>query len=421
MGLCVLLTGVTGFLGKVVLEELLRRHSEYELDNVFIITRPKKGQDAKTRFLEKIVLSPCFSRLPKTWVHSVQVVEGDLSEPNCGIDLGAYEKICTKVTHIIHCAGSVSFELPIAEAIAANINATLNVYDLARDCPRLTRIVSTSTAYVTPHSVNPMYETLVPLPYPASEILEDIRLGKIGEELLRVTGHPNTYTLTKCIAEHLVMERKDNIPLTIVRPSIISASKQFPFPGWIDSHAAFAAFIAAIGAGILHVVDANPKVLLDVVPVDTVANILVNEALFPSPEAINSRIVHAVATLKNAIKIQAAVTAIQEYFQKKPAYQKCRTHYLGPRNITFHFQDFIRHKIPLSVARLFYILKGDVKMQKQVEKAAWIIALINRVFPNFTNHTYDFRPSRPILEEFDVEEYVNLACQGVEEHLLKKI
>jgi fatty acyl-CoA reductase len=60
-------------------------------------------------------------------------------------------------------------------------------------------------------------------------------------------------------------------------------------------------------------------------------------------------------------------------------------------------------------------------MQKQVEKAAWIIALINRVFPNFTNHTYDFRPSRPILEEFDVEEYVNLACQGVEEHLLKKI
>ncbi|KAE9364246.1 hypothetical protein N431DRAFT_447441 [Stipitochalara longipes BDJ] len=418
---CVLLTGATGFLGKVVLEEILRRRCEYDLDKIIIITRPKKGQDAKSRIFDKLVSSPCFSKLPKDWVDSVQVVEGDLSEPNCGVDTAVYEKICSEITHIIHCAGSISFELPILQAVAANVDATLNVYDLARDCLKLQRIVSTSTAYVTPHTSDPIYETLVTLPAQASKILEDIRSTKITEaELLRLTRHPNTYTLTKCIAEHLVMERKHDTPLTIVRPSIISASKCFPFPGWIDSHAAFAAFVAAFGAEILHVVDGNPKVLVDVIPVDNVANVLIDEALFPNKERNSSGIIYAVATLENGIEIGPAAAFIPAYFQKKLGHRKSKLRYLGPRNANFHINNLMWHKAPLSLARLFFILKGDGNMREQTEKAANILQAINRVFPNFTHHTYDFRPSVSCLNDFDVKQYLELVCEGIEINLLKK-
>lgn len=418
---CVLLTGVTGFLGKVVLEELFRRRDEYDLNKVIVITRPKRGKDARSRFIDNIIPSPCFSKLPERWESSVQVVEGELSHPNCGISAGMYENLCLEVTHIIHCAGSISFEAPLAESVTANVDATLNVYKFARDCPKLQRFVSTSTAYVSPQTSDPLYESLVPLPEPASKLLEDIRSERINEvEVLQLTRHPNTYTLTKCIAEHLLLDQQKTIPVTIVRPSIISASRRFPFPSWIDSHAALAAFVAAYGAGVLHVVDGDPQVLLDIVPVDDVASVLINEALFSSQGSHNSQIVYAVASLNYSAQIGAVSSIIQAYFQQKPASRRNKVYYIGPRNLIFHFRDFIHHKIPLWFAMVFYTFKRDVRMLKRTQRTASMIDSINRVFPTFTNHTYDFRPSVPLLRNFQIEEYLRLVCQGIEINLLNR-
>lgn len=47
--------------------------------------------------------------------------------------------------------------------------------------------------------------------------------------------HPNTYTLTKHMAEHIVNDYHGRLPLCIVRPSIVTVSHQEPFPGWIDN------------------------------------------------------------------------------------------------------------------------------------------------------------------------------------------
>lgn len=349
------------------------------------------------------------------------MVEGDLSQPNCGVGAGTYEKLCMEVTHIIHCAGSISFEAPLAHSITANVDSTLNVYTFARDCPKLQRFVSTSTAYVSPHTSDPLYESLVPLPEPALKLLEDIRTERINEaKVLQLTKHPNTYTLTKCITEHLIMNQQEDIPVTIVRPSIISASRCFPFPGWIDSHAALAAFIAAYGAGVLRVVDGNPQVLLDVVPVDDVAEVLIDEALLSSQGSHNSRIVYAVATLDHGAQIGAVSSTIQAYFQQRPACRGNKVYYLGPRNLVFHLRDYIHHKIPLWLAMIFYTLRRDVKMLKQTQRTASIIDSINRVFPTFTHHTYDFRPSVPLLRNFEIGEYLHLVCQGIEINLLDR-
>lgn len=68
---CILLTGVTGFLGKVVLEELFRRRKEFAFSKIILLTRPKRGHDAQTRFLEDVANSGCFSLLPTGWTDLV--------------------------------------------------------------------------------------------------------------------------------------------------------------------------------------------------------------------------------------------------------------------------------------------------------------------------------------------------------------
>lgn len=71
----VLITGATGFLGKALVEKLLR--SFPRLATIFILIRPKKGQTVEQRFMELIdnpvshILNYlqerryCFKKLPK--------------------------------------------------------------------------------------------------------------------------------------------------------------------------------------------------------------------------------------------------------------------------------------------------------------------------------------------------------------------
>ena len=46
---------------------------------------------------------------------------------------------------------------------------------------------------------------------------------------------PNSYTLTKALAEWLVYQQNGNLPLAIVRPSIVVAAASEPIKGWIDN------------------------------------------------------------------------------------------------------------------------------------------------------------------------------------------
>ena len=50
----ILLTGATGFLGKVVLEELLRRREELGAEEIHCLIRPRRTQTAEKRFQKEI-------------------------------------------------------------------------------------------------------------------------------------------------------------------------------------------------------------------------------------------------------------------------------------------------------------------------------------------------------------------------------
>jgi hypothetical protein len=46
---------------------------------------------------------------------------------------------------------------------------------------------------------------------------------------------PNTYTLTKALAEDLVRNECKNLPVGVFRPAIVTSTAQEPIKGWIDN------------------------------------------------------------------------------------------------------------------------------------------------------------------------------------------
>ena len=421
----VFLTGATGFVGKVVLEELLRRREEIGLHRVYLLIRPTKYESSPVaRFKNELVPSPCFSNLDEDWPNYITVVSGELTQPGCGLGAEDKETITRNVSHIINCAASIEFDLPLPEAAAANITSSLNVLELGRACEKLKAFVGVSTAYVAPHISEDtiISESLIPLPRPAAEIYQSIEDGTaVPHELLAETGHPNTYTYTKCLAEHLLTERRGDVPLTIVRPSIVSATWQHPFPGWIDSHAAFAGFVALIGAGRLRAIAADSNTILDVMPCDEIAARVINAGFAPNPEPTTPRIILATAGKERGLKIGPCVDVITDYFKRHPFDRVPGVHYVGPRGMKLRMRELRHHRAPGFVAGTLLAVTGKQKTRRQVKRLVNRLDYLNQAFPYFTQNTFNFRSSVPFeTKGFEVEDYVSTICQGVYRNLLKK-
>ncbi len=411
----VLLTGVTGFLGKVVLEEMLRRRDEFALDRVYLLIRPRSSRGARERFARDVASAECFSRLPSNWQERVTVIESDLEESDLGVDAPMRAELAEQVTHVVHAAGSVNFDRPLAEAARSNIDTTLNLLELSREFTRLERLIYTSTAYVTPHPGEgvAIEERLAPLPESAGTLYQAILDGTVSEDLLARTGHPNTYTLTKSMAEHLLVERCGTVPLTILRPSVISASWQYPFPGWIDSPTGFAVFVIQLGLGYFRVVAGTHEARLDLIPVDEVAARTL-EACYErgSPEVI---IRHVVTGTEASPSIIDCWDGISGFFRTHRVDRRPVLKYLGPKTWRFGLSELIHHRLTLGVAGL----RNRVD-RRRARQALTRLTYTNRVFPYFTSNSFSFRSSLTPNGDREKFEYIRTVCQGVYRHLLKR-
>lgn len=410
----VLLTGATGFLGKVLLEELLRRRTELGIEELLVVVRSKGALRADQRFAREVAGSPCLGRLAPGWERHVTVLEGDLTEPGLGLGAAA-APLLARITHLIHGAAAINFNLPVAEAAQSNITTSLNVLEVARRSPELVRMVAVSTAYVTPHPGHdvPVAEALSPLPRPAAELYRVIRDGGESEAaLLAASGHPNTYTLTKTIAEHLLHEGRGAVPLTILRPSIISAARQYPFPGWIDSTAGFGAFVVLIGLGHLRAVIGDARSRLDLVPVDEVSRRIVHACRHDTaPLALR----HVTAGAGSSPTVGECAEAIEEFFRTHPVGRRPEIRYLGPAGVPFTMADALYHRLPIALAGA----RSD-QVRRRTRQLGGRLNYLNRAFPYFTSRTFHFRSSHPLDEAFDGLAYVTTVCRGVYRHILKR-
>ncbi|KAH7000707.1 male sterility protein-domain-containing protein [Ilyonectria destructans] len=412
----VLVTGATGFLGKVVVEELLRLQKNYTVKKVILLLRKKDTLDARARFEKDIATSPCFASLPQDWKEHIEIIEGDLASPSCSLQAYEYKHICGGITHIIHTAGCIKFDSEVSEAVSSNIDSSLNILALAEKCCYLRQLVITSTAYVTPPQEDPIYEKLVDLPQPASELTSELRNEVLGkQQAIAITGHPNIYSLSKCLAEHLICETKGPLPVTIVRPSIICAALYHPAPGWIDSKAAFAGIVLGFGSGVLRVINGRPETKLDIVPVDTVAGCLIREAFHADMERferLNTRIVLCVATIEKSLTLEEACKILEVFFKKG------NFRYIGPQGHIFHLYQFLHHYLPLQLYATFCRVSGNRKKEMAAKKTWKVVSGMNVVFDPYTNYTHDFQPNQ-LMDSFDPRDYMQIVCKGVRKNLIQ--
>ena len=109
----ILVTGATGYLGKVLAEKLLRSCSD--LKKIYLLIRHKKGKKPSER-LEEIINCKLFDEIKKlniNYKEKLEVVEGDLTLPKLGLSDADREKIIENVNIIFNSAATIRFDEPL--------------------------------------------------------------------------------------------------------------------------------------------------------------------------------------------------------------------------------------------------------------------------------------------------------------------
>ncbi|XP_050040922.1 putative fatty acyl-CoA reductase CG5065 [Dermacentor andersoni] len=273
----VFITGGTGFIGKVLLEKLLR--SCPGLKRVYLLVRNKRGEEPQAR-LEKMFNSPMFERLKQQQPNAlgkVTALAGDLTEPNLGLSAPDEAALIDNVSIVFHSGATVRFDEPLRKAVELNVLGTRRVLNLCKRMSNFTALVHVSTAYCNCDKSD-VLEVIYPPPLGAEKVVEAIEstdkdiMDNLEKHLF---GQPNTYTLTKSLAESLFLEERGDMPVAIVRPSIVTASAREPVPGWIDNYNGCTGIIVTLGLGLLPSLLAEKKCVADVIPVDLVANMII--------------------------------------------------------------------------------------------------------------------------------------------------
>ena len=121
----VLLTGATGFLGK---ELLAQAASHPYVEEVVSVVRPEAIRDRKTKQVVKVLSAAERGALLLKRLHvsgkaarRFRFVEGDVEKPDFGIEKAELERLRRELTHVVHCAASVSFDDPYETSFRANV------------------------------------------------------------------------------------------------------------------------------------------------------------------------------------------------------------------------------------------------------------------------------------------------------------
>ncbi|CAM5459876.1 SDR family oxidoreductase [Streptomyces microflavus] len=212
LGPTVLLTGASGVVGSALLPQLSDCHV------IALIHRtPAPGAD------EQLV--------------------GDLTAPLLGLDQDAYQRLCSRVDAVVHCAAITGFSSGPEATHALNAAGTRQMVELTTDADAVMYHVSTAFVDRT-----------------------DLTRAQMGQDHGDATARPEDYLDSKRAGEDIV--RSSGIPAVIVRPSVVIGDAA---TGAISAFQGMHGVIHGLLRGLLPLVPVPAHSPVDFVPQDVVA------------------------------------------------------------------------------------------------------------------------------------------------------
>lgn len=365
----ILLIGVTGFIGKVWLVNMLM--DVPEIGRIYLLIRRQKSNPAQKRFEKLIEDSPVFDPLYDQYGQKllqfirekVQVVEGDVSQPGLCLDAQVSAELCTKLDLVVNSSGLTDFNPDLRDALITNVNASLQVLEFIRESDHA-GLLHLSTCYVAgaregriaeyvetgttpsgqPFDAESEWQGLHRLVEETNrraesvEVTDELRkqalakehaakdlhgqalenqirknrtrwlrqeMTEVGKRRALELGWPNTYTLTKALAEALLATRGAGLPIAIVRPAIVESSTRQPFKGWNEGINTSASLSYLLGT-FFRQLPTNERKRLDVIPVDAVCRgmTLIGAAVI---ERRNDFVYHLATSITNPCDMRRSI------------------------------------------------------------------------------------------------------------------
>ncbi len=330
----ILLIGVTGFIGKVWLTQLLSEVPQ--IGKIYLLIRRQRTTTSQRRFERLFEESPVFDALQEKHgerfadfiAERVEVIEGDVSQLGLGIDPATRARLARTLDLVVNSSGLTDFNPDLREALASNVGPVVHLMEFLRTSDHA-GLLHLSTCYVVgskdgrvSENIQPNYTPLgIPdfdaerewhsllevvahaearaespeitaalrrqalgkhrgSEEPSGPELDNLirknrmrwlrnRLTRAGTRRAKRLGWPNTYTLTKSLAESTIVRYGEGLPIAVVRPSIVETSTDQPFRGWNEGINTSAPLSYLLGT-YFRQLPTNERKCLDVVPVDMV-------------------------------------------------------------------------------------------------------------------------------------------------------
>ncbi|XP_043595366.1 putative fatty acyl-CoA reductase CG5065 isoform X2 [Bombus pyrosoma] len=440
-GTGVLVTGATGFVGKGLLEKLMRVCPRVTV--IFLLIRPKSNQTIEQRF-KKLINDPIYDDVRAKYpsvLGRVQPVRGDVSLPNLGLSPEDRNLLLKKVNIVFHIAATVRFNEPLSAAVNMNTKGTARIIELCKELKHVISIVHVSTAYSNanlPQIEEKVYSTSLE-PSTVINMCDklDIELINMLEKKILET-HPNTYTFTKNLAEQIVASDSKGLPVAIVRPSIIGASLEEPCPGWLENIFGVTNIFLQISKGSAKAIWGRKDARLDLVPVDFVVDTIMCAAWHVT---LHHR--------DNEVKVYNCTSNAYpfKWGQMKDAIVKCSIE--TPLNGTLWYPGcpmvanryiynalhLILHVLPAFVIDIFLRFRGNKPIMMKIVKYCYQLVTVTAYF---TMHEWTFQRDNITdmvkkvkmlkdgnvvkldLQDMNWEKYIATYMMGIKKFILKE-
>ncbi|XP_006054507.2 fatty acyl-CoA reductase 1 isoform X2 [Bubalus bubalis] len=371
----VLLTGATGFLGKVLLEKLLR--SCPKVNSVYVLVRQKAGQTPQER-VEEVISGKLFDRLRDEnpdFREKIIAINSELTQPKLALSEEDKEIIIDSTNIIFHCAATVRFNENLRDAVQLNVIATRQLILLAQQMKNLEVFMHVSTAYAYCNRKH-IDEVVYPPPVDPKKLIDSLEWmddGLVNDITPKLIGdRPNTYIYTKALAENVVQQEGAKLNVVIVRPSIVGASWKEPFPGWIDNFNGPSGLFIAAGKGILRTMRASNNALADLVPVDVVVNMSLAAAWYSGVNRPRNIMVYNCTTgSTNPFHWGEVEYHVISTFKRNPLEQAFRRPNvnLTSNHLLYYYWIAVSHKAPAFLYDIYLRMTGrSPRMMKTITR-----------------------------------------------------